>query len=231
LRFPNDRYVPARGLSRVAAWTAAIGVTALLVRYDVDLLRLRYWFIPNDTDGQLRQVLGSLREFGQAMAAIVAMCIVATCDRRRGGIIVALLLAELLAAVGYNAGKWTIERYRPSAAIERLKAEGETDKAAIVARMRPGESWVGWHPGNRQAKTQSFPSGHSAAAIVLAATLAAFYPRLAWLLWTLAIGCALSRYLDTAHWLSDCWAGGLIGYAAAWISLTVCGQPRRTQYG
>jgi undecaprenyl-diphosphatase len=111
-----------------------------------------------------------------------------------------------------------------------LKAEDETDKAAVVARMRPGDSWIGWRPGNKDVKTQSFPSGHSAGAVVLAATLGAFYPKLRWLLWTLAIGCALSRYLDAVHWPSDCWAGVLIGYAAARISLMICGQPRRTQH-
>jgi membrane-associated phospholipid phosphatase len=209
---------------------AAGAAVFLLFGRDVDLLQLRFWLIGDEPKGLLKQSLGSFREFGQAMAAIVAMCIIATCDRRAIVIIVVLLLAEGLAAVGYNAGKLTIARYRPSAAIDLLKTEGDADKAAVVARMKPGDSWIGWRPWNRDAKTQSFPSGHSAGAVVLAATLGAFYPRLRWLFWMLAIGCALSRYLDAAHWPSDCLAGGAIGYAAARISMMICGQPKRIQY-
>lgn len=220
--------------SRVLRWVvfvlAAVGAAILLVGRDADLMQLRYWLIGDEPKGLLKQSIGSFREFGQGLAAIVAMCIVATCDRRAIVIIAALILAEGIAAVGYNAGKLTIARYRPYAAIDTLKEEGETDKAAVLARMKPGDSWIGWQPWNKDVKTQSFPSGHSAGAVVLAATLGAFYPRLRRLFWALAIGCALSRYLDAVHWASDCWVGIIIGYTAARISLMICGEPKRAPY-
>jgi membrane-associated phospholipid phosphatase len=201
----------------------AAAVMVLLLRYDVLLMRWRYLIVGDEPQGLFKQFLGSVREFGQMMAAVVAICIVATCDRRRATIIATLLLAEVICSAGFNAGKLTIMRYRPYAAIDAFKTGDETDKPAILARMRPGDSWSGWEPMNKSSHTQSFPSGHSAAAFVLAGTLAAFYPRLAWLLWTLAVCCALSRYLDAVHWLSDCFAGSLIGYTSAWMAARIPG--------
>ncbi len=224
---PTRQQQRGRVLRKVLPWLAAGVIFVFLVRYDVDLMRLRYLLIPDEPKGMLRQAIGSFREFGQAMAAIVAICIVATFDRRREAFIAALLLAEALAAGGYNAGKLTIGRYRPSAAIDLRSTDDGPDRLTILQGMQPGDSWVGWSPWNKDSKKQSFPSGHTGAAVVLAITLSAFYPRLRWLLWPLAIGCGLSRYLDAVHWLSDCWIGGLIGYAAARISLMICGPPRR----
>src|SRR5690606_132206 len=66
---------------------------------------------------------------------------------------------------------------------------------------------------------EAFPSGHSGAAFAFAAVLAWFYPHLRWLFWALAFGCAVSRYLDTVHWPSDCMAGAMLGFLAGWIAL------------
>lgn len=204
---------------RAALWVAAVAVLSLLLLADAQLMRARYLLVGEQPQGLFKQSIGSVREFGQPMAAIVAVCIVASCDRRRVAIVLTLALAELLSSAAENAGKLTIARYRPYAAIDALKSADEADKPAVLARTRPTDSWIGWRPWNAHSATQSFPSGHSAAAFVLAVTLAAFYPRLAWLLWTLAVCCALSRFFDAMHWPSDCWAGGLIGYAAAWLAL------------
>ena len=203
---------------RAVLWLAAGVVLALLLGCDAPLMRARYLLVGGQPQGLFKQCLGSVREFGQAMAAIVAACIVASCDRRRVAIVLTLALAELLSSAAENAGKLTIARYRPYAAIDALRTAAD-DKPAILAKMGPGDSWVGWRPWNAHSATQSFPSGHSAAAFALAVTLAAFYPRLAWLLWTLAACCALSRFLDAMHWPSDCWVGSLIGYASAWAAL------------
>ncbi len=227
MKLSNRRRESGRVLRRVLPWLAAGVILVYLLRYDIDLMRLRYVLIADEPKGMLRQVIGSFREFGQAMVAIVAMCIVATFDRRREAFIAALLLAEALAAGGYNAGKFTIARYRPSAAIDLRSTDDGASRLTILKGMQPGNSWVGWSPWNKDSKRQSFPSGHTGAAVVLAVTLSAFHPRLRWLLWPLAIGCGLSRYLDAVHWLSDCWTGGLIGYAAARVSLMICGPPRR----
>ncbi|HSW46274.1 MAG TPA: phosphatase PAP2 family protein [Phycisphaerae bacterium] len=213
---------PGTGFGRIFIWLTVPAMFLLLVRFDVAAMLLRYEIVGDRPEGLFKQFLGSVRELGQLMAAVVAMCIVASIDRRRWAIILTLLLAELISSVCCNAGKLTIVRYRPYAAIDHFKTPADADRRAVLARMRPGDSWVGWRAPdnlNKSSATQSFPSGHSAAGFVLAAVLASFYPRLAWLLWTLAVCCSLSRYIDAVHWLSDCWVGSLIGYASAWMAL------------
>jgi membrane-associated phospholipid phosphatase len=101
---------------------------------------------------------------------------------------------------------------------ETQQAQHEAD---TLARMAPGDTWVRrsdvhWPPPSGQ---DSFPSGHSGAAFAFAAVLARFYPRLRWVFWVLAAGCAVSRSLDAVHWPSDCLAGATIGYAAGWLVL------------
>jgi membrane-associated phospholipid phosphatase len=145
---------------------------------------------------------------------IVACLIIAAYDRRRRrGIVSAILLAQLIAGVGYHAGKGLIGRYRPYAAVARAE-----DSSTLTT----ADTWIGWRPGNDAFETRSFPSGHSAAAFAFAGVLAWFYPRLGWLWWTLAAGCAASRYVEMFHWPSDCVAGGVLGYASARVALRVC---------
>jgi membrane-associated phospholipid phosphatase len=48
--------------------------------------------------------------------------------------------------------------------------------------------------------------------------LARLYPQAALIFWTLAIICAVIRYLMDAHWPSDVLAGFALGYAIAWAT-------------
>ena len=57
----------------------------------------------------------------------------------------------------------------------------------------------------------SFPSGHSASSFAAATATAAFYPRVAPLVYTLATGVAASRVHLGHHFPSDVIAGGVIG--------------------
>ena len=119
------------------------------------------------------------------------------------------LLAQILAGSVYNAGKYTLVRHRPDSGVVDVRSQ------AVTA----ADTWGGWRPGRRPLATQSFPSGHSAAAFAFAGVMAFFYPRLRWLLWTLAVGCAMSRFVDRVHWPSDCVIGPVIGYLAAVVSI------------
>ena len=79
---------------------------------------------------------------------------------------------------------------------------------------------MGWQPDIRRAeKYRSFPSGHSAGSFAFAGIMIWFYPRLKYTFWLMAIGCALSRAVEVAHWPSDCLVGATIGYFSAWITL------------
>ncbi|UOO81936.1 phosphatase PAP2 family protein [Uruburuella testudinis] len=61
----------------------------------------------------------------------------------------------------------------------------------------------------------SFPSGHTAAAFVFAALVAAFYPLFAPFAYTMAVLIGLSRVILGVHYPSDIAAGALLG--------TLCG--------
>ena len=67
----------------------------------------------------------------------------------------------------------------------------------------------------------SFPSGHSASSFAAATALAAFYPKSAPLVFTLATGIGASRVHLGHHFPSDVGVGALIGVAAgafvAWL--------------
>ncbi len=206
-----------RGLLAVVVVVAWL----LLLCFDVRIMRWGASVFPDNPRGWTEQFLLGLRDFGQILPVLVTCVIVAAFDARRRRIIAAILLAQLLAMLVYNGGKYTIVRYRPNADV--------VDVRDPVARS--ADSWAGWAPGNTEERSVSFPSGHSAAAFAFGTVLAAFYPRLAWLFWTLAVGCAASRFIQFFHWPSDCLAGGTIGYLSACLALGVFGPGRRYTLG
>jgi membrane-associated phospholipid phosphatase len=59
------------------------------------------------------------------------------------------------------------------------------------------------------------PSSHALVAFAAAAILARLYPRARWLWYALAGGCALTRVLTRAHFLSDVVLAAIAGWAVA----------------
>jgi membrane-associated phospholipid phosphatase len=214
-----------RSILIIVIWCAVAAMYMLALACDIELMRWRYWLMPEGPSPVTAEVLVSLRDFGQLVPIAVAVIIVARTDRRRWTIVTAILLAQLVAKIGYDLGKMTITRYRPNAAVERVlttppAAVGPRERGRYaLSRMTVRETWLGVGWGHHEDGHRSFPSGHSAASFALAAVLAWFYPRLAALFWVLAVGCALSRYFDAMHWMSDCVAGASIGYLSAWLAL------------
>lgn len=61
----------------------------------------------------------------------------------------------------------------------------------------------------------ALPSSHALVAFAAAAMLARMYPRAAWLWYSLAAGCGLTRVLARAHFLSDVVLAALVGWLVA----------------
>jgi membrane-associated phospholipid phosphatase len=71
----------------------------------------------------------------------------------------------------------------------------------------------------------SFPSGHATSAFAVATVFAAFYPRIAWLLYALAGVIAAGRVYLERHYVSDVVAGTMIGIVVASALLRRRAQP------
>ena len=94
---------------------------------------------------------------------------------------------------------------------------------AVVGRGRPlatemADPFLFIGP-TMQIDFHGFPSGHAAAAFVVATLAAATFPRLRRYFMFWAVLVALSRLVLNKHFASDVIAGGLLGYAAARLCL------------
>jgi undecaprenyl-diphosphatase len=149
--------------------------------------------------GDVKRETRWLAQYGQAVSAIVAAAIVLELDqqmpRQRSA---AILVASIGAALAGMIIKRLLGRVRP----------GREDAGKFL-----GPTWK--HANARE----SFPSNHTASAVAMSAVLAALYPGAAPTFWSLAIACALLRYVLDAHWPSDVLGGVALGYAAAILTL------------
>lgn len=150
----------------------------------------RQWLQSLGLRGDLERVIKLMEIFAHGTGLLVTVALIWTLApefRRR---LPRLLAAYGLAGVSVNAIKLLVPRLRPSAGPE----------ASLPA---------GW--GNWEYLSQSFPSGHSAAAVALALSLAVLFPRGRWVFLALAGLACLQRVVFDAHWPSDVLAGAAIG--------------------
>jgi undecaprenyl-diphosphatase len=97
----------------------------------------------------------------------------------------------------------------------------------LVKRQRPkvfeGSTWVetfqGYLPNMKEFKFQSLPSGDAAVAFAVTFILVKYFPQHRYVLYVLAVGCALSRVILRYHYVSDVILGAAIGYLSAKIVL------------
>ncbi|MDD8019202.1 MAG: phosphatase PAP2 family protein [Bacteroidota bacterium] len=119
-----------------------------------------------------------------------------------------LLITEALITSGIwtRIGKMIFSRERPSASYEFSHQQG-------------GE-WH-WFTGyfkqgfETPAQWDAFPSGHTATAFAIASVVSeeySDYALVAPIAYTIASGVGVTRLIEHAHWASDVFAGGVIGY-------------------
>lgn len=173
-----------RLLLTVAAWTAA-SIAAL---YADDAIRI--WFrnpgaFDKPRSDLWRPILENAVE--AQLYVVVPGILLSFANRRR--LMSGYLMAMLLSVIFTHSLKYTVGRSRPHL-------------DAVPVTIAPMTS---------DSRQQSFPSGHTSAAVAMAILLGIYFPQGRIFFWLLAIGLGLERVRVEAHFLSDVIAGAGIG--------------------
>lgn len=180
-------------------WTllwAILGGCALLMI--LERLGLRTTLALN-LKGDIKRETRWLAQYGQLVSGLVAAAIIWEMDRRQQPWRSAsVLIASFGAAIAGRILKQILGRVRP----------GREDAGKFL-----GPTWK--HANFRE----SFPSNHTASAVAMSAVLAQLYPAAAPTFWSLAVACALLRYVLDAHFPSDVVGGIALGYVGAIVTL------------
>src|SRR5947209_9927723 len=129
--------------------------------------------------GDVKRETRWLAQYGQAICTAVA----------------ALLVWRLDHAPGHRGAVWAV------VAAGAVASVGAFLVKRVLGRVRPGRENAGrfMGPTLRHANwRESFPSSHSASAVALSTVLAHLYPAGAEVFWSLAIICAVLRYIMDA---------------------------------
>jgi membrane-associated phospholipid phosphatase len=125
-------------------------------------------------------------------------------------------------ALWMNDPRSPLERWRAATLAVSVTAAGLLGELLkmLLRRERPGAhdgAYVFRAFTDRPFDTRGIgsPSSHAFLAFAAAATLARFYPKAAPIWYGLAVGCAVTRVLSRAHFVSDVVAGALLGILVA----------------
>ena len=120
-------------------------------------------------------------------------------------IVLCMLLSGLNGLV-----KWFAGRARPFREVGSLKP---------IHELRPFhfEPFPYGFRGMVNTNNLCFPSGHAALVFASAAGLAILFPRKRWVFYTIAAITSVERFLETAHWFSDCVAAAALGIGGAYL--------------
>jgi len=127
------------------------------------------------------------------------------------------------------AGLWGVGAIRKNKAYQRSGIDGIVAHAVagiavqmlkhLIGRPRPrfthqqafdyGPSW--------QTGLDAFPSGHAAASLAVAAVLARYFPKGAWLWYGAAFFVGVSRVVRGSHFPTDVLGGALLGFLIGYV--------------
>jgi membrane-associated phospholipid phosphatase len=189
-------------LPRLAAFVtlSAVGLAAAIALDQQAAL----WFVSpkarNEDWHRMFRVMGYMPLW---ILAAAALALYDWRTARERGVRIALRAVYVIASTGAGGGiaellKLAIRRERP-----------DLDAPGYVFRAFDDRTW--------STSGLGLPSSHAAIAFAAAGALCKLFPS-AWPVWiTLAMGCATTRMLDGAHFLSDVVLAAIVGLACAWL--------------
>ena len=152
--------------------------------------------------GSLPQSLGEILEkaetFAHGIGIAAILIILFVVDHSRRWAIPRVILAVVSAGLAANGITLLVGRLRPYAAD--LTAEFTDSFTSVLPLFSVGST------------ERSSPSAHTAVAVAFAIGLGWLYPRGRYVFMTLAVLAAVQRIAGSAHFLSDVFWGGSLGY-------------------
>lgn len=198
--------------------TAAVLLAAGCAAFAIDLPVARGWSegggfkIPGD----LRRFLDLCEVYAHGLGVAMVAATVLVLDWQNRVRLPRILACAYLGGLFAVSFKLWIERIRPG---EFLKATADAGATSVWESFRAVGSF--WHNDAvvladlKGHAVQSFPSGHAATAVGLAAALAWRYPQGRWLFAIFAALACLQRINSQAHWTSDVLIGAGCGLIVA----------------
>jgi membrane-associated phospholipid phosphatase len=175
------------------------------------------WLGAHQLGGDLRRELEALQQYGQAFSSLLIAAVIWIQDpvrRRRLADWAAAFILTWLAVFGT---KTLIGRPRPKF-DDPWRFLGPFGQYPVSPTAGVRHAWELW--GGISSDLWSIPSAHTAYACVMAVFLSALYPRLRWIVWSLAALVGAARILTRAHYPSDVVAGWLIGTTVATLAVS-----------
>ncbi len=185
-----------------------LATTAILIRTDQTTYNvLHRWRTTSDPLGEVSPVITNLGDGRASMAIFGGFLAYSFIDKDNQAFQAGKIGLEsfLVAGISTQILKHTFGRQRPSTATQN---GGRWNGAYFLLNQGSGKR-------GGYASFDAFPSGHTATVFAAATTLAEVYHDSPWVSYAsygVATSVAISRVMERAHWLSDCFVGGLIGY-------------------
>ena len=199
----------------------AIGITAILFHFDNDIDK---WArVQKQKHKWVNKSSPIITQFGSiyGISSVAAIGLLSATFKNQKGVQTSLLATQAL----ITSGAWV-------QLIKHLTGR-EDPSASYIYSKEPGGEWWGPFAQYDQDVTvyksvssfDAFPSGHTAAAFSIATVFATQYnstKAIPILCYSMATLVGISRLTEHAHWASDDFVGGLIGY--------VCGKEVVSHY-
>ena len=200
---------------------AAIGITATLLHFDNDIDK--WGRVQKQEHGWVNKSSPVITQFGSAygISSVAAVGLLSAVFKKQKGVETSLLATQAL----ITSGAWV-------QLIKHFTGREDPSASYIYSKIAGGKWWGPFAQYDQDlpvyksvSSFDAFPSGHAAAAFSIATVFATQYnnikviPILSYSLATLV---GISRLTEHAHWASDVFVGGLIGY--------VCGKQVVAQY-